>query len=131
MRVISLRRANKPSSLLSLNMVRTSRKIYNAFNGDNSKIIFMEVLKMTNDYLKMLLEKEEDVRNRTKQLMDRSKEKDDVENMSDSEFEEKRLSYSLATDLIEENKLLCRIIIGIANKQDIILEKLEKLENRA
>ena len=29
---------------------------------------------MTNDYLKMLFEKEEDVRNRTKQLMDRSKE---------------------------------------------------------
>lgn len=85
---------------------------------------------MTNDYLKMLFEKEEDVRNSTKKLMDRSKEKDDVENMSDSEFEEKRLSYGLATDLIEENKLLCRII-GIANKQDIILEKLEKLENRA
>ena len=54
-----------------------------------------------------------------------------MENMSDSEFEEKRLSYGLATDLIEENKLLCRIIIGIANKQDIILEKLEKLENKA
>lgn len=86
---------------------------------------------MTNDYLKMLFEKEEDVRNSLKKLMDRSKEKDDVENMSDSEFEEKRLSYGLATDLIEENKLLCRIIIGIANKQDIILEKLEKLENRA
>ena len=86
---------------------------------------------MTNDYLKMLLEKEEDVRNRTKKLMNRSKENDDVANMSDSEFEEKRLSYRLATDLIEENKLLCRIIIGIANKQDIILEKLEKLENRA
>ena len=104
MRVISLRmRANKPSS--------SSRKFYN--------------------YLKMLFEKEEDVRNSTKQLMDRSKEKDDVEHMSDEEFEEKRLSYGLATDLIEENKLLCRIIIGIANKQDIILEKLEKLENRA
>ena len=48
---------------------------------------------MTNDYLNMLLAKEKEVRNRTKQLMDRSKEKDDVENMSDSEFEEKRLSY--------------------------------------
>ena len=33
-------RANKPSSLFSLNVVRTSRKFYNAFNGDNSKIIF-------------------------------------------------------------------------------------------
>lgn len=86
---------------------------------------------MTNDYLDMLLAKEEDVRNRTKQLMDRSKEKDDVEHMSDDEFEEKKLSYGLATDLIEENKLLCRIIYGIANKQDIILEKLEKLGNRA
>ena len=85
---------------------------------------------MTNDYLKMLFEKEEDVRNRTKQLMDRSKEKDDVEHMSDEEFEEKRLSYGLATDLIEENKFLCRIIIDIANKQDIILEKLEKLEKQ-
>lgn len=72
---------------------------------------------MTNDYLKMLLAKEKEVRNRTKQLMNRSKENDDVANMSDSEF--------------EENELLCRIIIGIANKQDIILEKLEKLENRA
>ena len=29
-------RANKPSSLLSL----TLRRFYNAFNGDNSKIIF-------------------------------------------------------------------------------------------
>ena len=86
---------------------------------------------MTNDYLKMLLEKEKDVRNRTKQLVKRSKENVDVENMSDSEFEEKRFSYGLATALIEENKLLCRIIIDIANKQDIILEKLEKLENRA
>ena len=86
---------------------------------------------MTNDYLNMLLAKEKEVRNRTKKLMNRSKENDDVENMSDSEFEEKRLSYRLATDLIEENELLCRIIIGIANKQDIILEKLEKLENRA
>ena len=86
---------------------------------------------MTNDYLKMLLEKEEDVRNSTKKLMNRSKKNDDVANMSDSEFEEKRLSYRLATDLVEENKLLCRIIIGITNKQDIILEKLEKLENRA
>ena len=86
---------------------------------------------MTNDYLKMLLKKEEDVRNRTKQLVKRSKENVDVENMSDSEFEEKRFSYGLATDLIEENKLLCCIIIDIANKQDIILEKLEKLENRA
>lgn len=85
---------------------------------------------MTNDYLDMLLAKEEDVRNRTKQLMDRSKEKDDVEHMSDEEFEEKKLSYGLATDLIEENKLLCRIIYDIANKQDIILEKLEKLEKR-
>ena len=54
-----------------------------------------------------------------------------MEHMSDSEFEEKRLSYNLATDLIEENKLLCRIIVDVANKQDIILEKLEKLENRA
>lgn len=54
-----------------------------------------------------------------------------MENMSDEKFEEKRLSYGLATDLIEENKLLCQIIIDIANKQDIILEKLEKLENRA
>lgn len=86
---------------------------------------------MTNDYLNRLLVTEEEVRNRTKQLMDRSKEKDDVENMSDSEFEEKRLSYGLVTDLIDENKFLCRIIIGIANKQDIILEKLEKLESRA
>ena len=86
---------------------------------------------MTNDYLNMLLAKEKEVRNRTKQLMKRSKENVDVENMSDSEFEEKRFSYGLATDLVEENKLLCRIIIGIANKQDIILEKLEKLENRA
>ena len=86
---------------------------------------------MTNDYLKMLFEKEEDVRNRTNRLMNRSKERDDVEHMSDSEFEEKRLSYGLATDLIEENKLLCRIIVEVANKQDIILEKLEKLENRA
>lgn len=86
---------------------------------------------MTNDYLKMLFEKEEDVRNRTNRLMNRSKERDDVERMSDSEFEEKRLSYGLATDLIEENKLLCRIIVDVANKQDIILEKLEKLENRA
>lgn len=86
---------------------------------------------MTNDYLKMLFEKEKDVRNGLKKLMARSKEEDDVENMSDSEFEEKRLSYGLATDLIEENKLLCHIIIDIANKQDIILEKLEKLENRA
>ncbi len=86
---------------------------------------------MTNDYLKMLFEKEEDVRNRTNRLMNRSKERDDVEHMSDSEFEEKRLSYGLATDLIEENKLLCRIIVDVANKQDIILEKLEKLENRA
>lgn len=86
---------------------------------------------MTNDYLNMLLAKEKEVRNRTKQLMKRSKENVDVENMSDSEFEEKRFSYGLATDLIEENKLLCRIIIDIANKQDIILEKLEKLENRA
>lgn len=85
---------------------------------------------MTNDYLDMLLAKEEDVRNRTKQLMDRSKEKDDVEHMSDEEFEEKKLSYGLATDLIEENKLLCRIIYSIANKQDIILEKLEKLEKQ-
>lgn len=85
---------------------------------------------MTNDYLKMLFEKEEDVRNRTNRLMDRSKTRDDVEHMSDSEFEEKRLSYGLATDLIEENKLLCQIIIDIANKQDIILEKLEKLENK-
>ena len=85
---------------------------------------------MTNDYLKMLFEKEEDVRNRTNRLMNRSKERDDVEHMSDSEFEEKRLSYGLATDLIEENKLLCRIIVDVANKQDIILEKLEKLENR-
>ena len=85
---------------------------------------------MTNDYLKMLFEKEEEVRNRTKQLVRRSKENVDVENMSDSEFEVKRFSYGLATDLIEENKLLCRIIIGIANKQDIILEKLEKTENR-
>ena len=91
----------------------------------------MEVLEMTNDYLKMLFEKEEDVRNRTNRLMNRSKERDDVEHMSDSEFEEKRLSYGLATDLIEENKLLCRIIVDVANKQDIILEKLEKLENRA
>ena len=79
---------------------------------------------MTNDYLKMLFEKEEDVRNRTKQLMDRSKEKDDIEHMSDEEFEEKKLSYGLATDLIEENKLLCRIIYDIAKKQDLILEKL-------
>lgn len=79
---------------------------------------------MTNDYLDMLLAKEEDVRNRTKQLMDRSKEKDDVEHMSDEEFEEKKLSYGLATDLIEENKLLCRIIYDIAKKQDLILEKL-------
>lgn len=79
---------------------------------------------MTNDYLDMLLTKEEDVRNRTKQLMDRSKEKDDVEHMSDEEFEEKKLSYGLATDLIEENKLLCRIIYDIAKKQDLILEKL-------
>ena len=86
---------------------------------------------MENLYLKLLLKKEEDVRNRTNRLMDRSKTRDDVEHMSDSEFEEKRLSYGLATDLIEENKLLCRIIIDIANKQDIILEKLEKLENRA
>ncbi len=86
---------------------------------------------MENLYLKLLLKKEEDVRNRTNRLMDRSKKRDDVEHMSDSEFEEKRLSYGLATDLIEENKLLCRIIIDIANKQDIILEKLEKLENRA
>lgn len=86
---------------------------------------------MTNDYLKMLFEKEEDVRNRTNRLMNRSKERNDVEHMSDSEFEEKRLSYGLATDLIEENKLLCRIIVDVANKQDIILEKLEKLENRA
>lgn len=86
---------------------------------------------MENLYLKLLLKKEEDVRNRTIRLMDRSKTRDDVEHMSDSEFEEKRLSYGLATDLIEENKLLCRIIIGIADKQDIILEKLEKLENRA
>lgn len=86
---------------------------------------------MENVYSKFLLKTEEDVRNRTKQLMDRSKEKDDVECMSDEQFEEKRLSYGLATDLIEENKLLCRIIIDIANKQDIILEKLEKLENRA
>lgn len=85
---------------------------------------------MTNDYLKMLFEKEEDVRNRTNRLMNRSKERDDVEHMSDSEFEEKRLSYGLATDLIEENKLLCRIIVDVANKQDIILEKLEKLENK-
>lgn len=85
---------------------------------------------MTNEYLKMLFEKEEDVRNCTNQLMNRSKKRDDVEHMSDSEFEEKKLSYTLATDLIEENKLLCRIIIGIANKQDIILEKLEKLENK-
>ena len=85
---------------------------------------------MTNDYLKMLFEKEEEVRNRTKQLVKRSKENVDVENMSDSEFEVKRFSYGLATDLIGENKLLCRIIIGIANKQDIILEKLEKMENR-
>lgn len=85
---------------------------------------------MENLYLKLLLEKEEDVRNRTNQLMNRSKTRDDVEHMSDSEFEEKKLSYGLATDLIEENKLLCRIIIGIANKQDIILEKLEKLENK-
>lgn len=79
---------------------------------------------MTNDYLDMLLAKEEDVRNRTKQLMDRSKANDDVEHMSDEEFEEKKLSYGLATDLIEENKLLCRIIYDIAKKQDIILEKL-------
>mgnify|MGYP006976171365 CR=1 FL=1 len=79
---------------------------------------------MTNDYLDMLLTKEEDVRNRTKQLMDRSKEKDDIEHMSDEEFEEKKLSYGLATDLIEENKLLCRIIYDIAKKQDLILEKL-------
>lgn len=86
---------------------------------------------MENLYLKLLLKKEEDVRNRTNRLMNRSKERDDVEHMSDSGFEEKRLSYGLATDLIEENKLLCRIIIDIANKQDIILEKLEKLENRA
>lgn len=85
---------------------------------------------MENLYLKLLLRKEEDVRNRTNRLMDRSKTRDDVEHMSDSEFEEKRLSYGLATDLIEENKLLCRIIIDIANKQDIILEKLEKLENK-
>lgn len=85
---------------------------------------------MTNDYLKMLFEKEEDVRNRTNRLMNRSKERDDVEHMSDSEFEEKRLSYGLATDLIEENKLLCRIIVDVANKQDIILEKLEKLEKQ-
>ena len=91
----------------------------------------MEVFELPNDYLKMLFEKEEDVRNSLKKLMDRSKEKDDVENMSNSEFEEKRFSYGLATNLIEENKLLCRIIIGIANKQDIILEKLEKLEHRA
>ena len=95
------------------------------------KLYFMEVFEMTNDYLNMLLAKEKEVRNRTKKLMNRSKENDDVANMSDSEFEEKRLSYRLATDLIEENELLCRIIIGIANKQDIILEKLEKLENRA
>ena len=86
---------------------------------------------MENLYLKLLLKKEEDVRNRTNRLMDRSKKRDDVEHMSDSEFEEKRLSYGLATDLIEENKLLCRIIVDVANKQDIILEKLEKLENRA
>ncbi len=86
---------------------------------------------MENLYLKLLLKKEEDVRKRTNRLMDRSKKRDDVEHMSDSEFEEKRLSYGLATDLIEENKLLCRIIIDIANKQDIILEKLEKPENRA
>lgn len=86
---------------------------------------------MENLYLKLLLKKEEDVRNRTNRLMNRSKERDDVEHMSDSEFEEKRLSYGLATDLIEENKLLCRIIVDVANKQDIILEKLEKLENRA
>lgn len=79
---------------------------------------------MTNDYLDMLLAKEEDVRNRTKQLMDRSKEKDDVEHMSDEEFEEKKLSYGLATDLIEENRLLCRIIYDIAKTQEIILEKL-------
>lgn len=79
---------------------------------------------MTNDYLDMLLAKEEDVRNRTKQLMDRSKEKDDVEHMSDDEFEEKKLSYGLATDLIEENRLLCRIIYDIAKTQEIILEKL-------
>lgn len=86
---------------------------------------------MENVYSRFLLKTEEDVRNRTKKLMDRLKENDDVENMSDEKFEEKRLSYGLATDLIEENKLLCQIIIDIANKQDIILEKLEKLENRA
>jgi hypothetical protein len=121
-------RANKPSSSFTF-------ELHADFTMPLMEIIpklyFMEVLEMTNDYLKMLFEKEEDVRNRTKQLMDRSKERDDVEHMSDEEFEEKRLSYGLATDLIEENKLLCRIIIGIANKQDIILEKLEKLENRA
>ena len=53
-----------------------------------------------------------------------------MEHMSDEECEEKKLAYGLATELIEENKLLCRIIYGIANKQDIILEKLEKLEKR-
>lgn len=86
---------------------------------------------MENVYSRFLLKTEEDVRNCTKKLMDRLKENDDVENMSDEKFEEKRLSYGLATDLIEENKLLCQIVIDIANKQDIILEKLEKLENRA
>ena len=60
-------RANKPSSLSA----GTLRRFCNHFNGDISKIIFMEVLEMTNDYLDMLLAKEEDVRNRTKQLMDR------------------------------------------------------------
>ena len=85
---------------------------------------------MTNDYLKMLFEKEEDVRNSTKKLMDRSKEKDDVEYMSEEEFEEKKCSYGLATALIEENTFLCRIIYEIAENQEIILEKLEKLEKQ-
>nr|DAJ11425.1 MAG TPA: hypothetical protein [Caudoviricetes sp.] len=124
-------RANKPSSLFICSAWNKCADFTMPLMEIIPKLYFMEVLEMTNDYLKMLFEKEEDVRNSLKKLMDRSKEKDDVEHMSDSEFEEKRLSYGLATDLIEENKLLCRIIIGIANKQDIILEKLEKLENRA
>lgn len=85
---------------------------------------------MMKEYWNQLLAKEEEVRNRTKQLMDRSKEKDDVECMSEEEFEEKKCSYGLATALIEENTFLCRIIYEIAENQEIILEKLKNLEKR-
>ena len=67
MRVISLRmRANKPSSLFICSAWNKRADFTMPLMEIIPKLYFMEVLEMTNDYLKMLFEKEEDVRNRTK-----------------------------------------------------------------